>query len=102
MLTDIQGHRDWTTGLCDCFADIPICLLTWWCLVCVECKNASRLGECCCMPYCVPGGTINVRSRLRTIGGIHGSVCNDCMTLACCGPCAVCQMSREMDNMGIL
>ncbi|XP_021362857.1 cornifelin homolog A-like isoform X1 [Mizuhopecten yessoensis] len=102
MLTGLQGHRKWTTGLFGCFDDIPMCLLTLCCLPFVECKNASRLEECCCIPYCVPGGTIIVRARLRTIGGIQGSVCNDCMTLACCGPCAVCQMSREMDNMGIL
>ncbi|XP_021362856.1 cornifelin-like isoform X2 [Mizuhopecten yessoensis] len=73
MLTGLQGHRKWTTGLFGCFDDIPMCLLTLCCLPFVECKNASRLEECCCMPYCVPGGTIIVRARLRTIGGIQVS-----------------------------
>ncbi|XP_033739636.1 cornifelin-like [Pecten maximus] len=102
MVTDFTGHRHWSTGLFGCFDDIPSCLLTFFCLPCMECKQASRIGECCCMPYCVPGGSLAMRARIRTAGGIQGSVTNDCMTLACCGPCAVCQMDRELTNMGVL
>lgn len=32
---------------------------------------------------------------------LQGSACNDFCALACCGPCAVCQMQRELDNMGV-
>ncbi|XP_048766897.1 placenta-specific gene 8 protein-like isoform X2 [Ostrea edulis] len=101
MVTGIDGHRHWSTGLFDCFSDITSCLMGYFCLPCTICSVASRTGECCCMPYCVPGGTILMRNRIRTIGGIQGSACNDCMVMSCCGVCAVCQMQRELDNMGL-
>jgi len=31
----------------------------------------------------------------------QGSMCNDCMVVACCGPCAACQEARELTNMGV-
>ncbi|XP_062611144.1 cornifelin homolog A-like [Saccostrea cucullata] len=101
MVTDILGHRQWSTGLFDCFSDIKMCLLGLCCTPCVLCHVASRTGECCCMPHCILGGSVILRSRIRTIGGIQGSACNDCIVLSHCGPCAVCQMERELDNMGV-
>ncbi|OWF40192.1 cornifelin-like isoform X2 [Mizuhopecten yessoensis] len=102
MVTGLTGHRHWSTGLFGCFDDIPSCLLTCFCMPCMECKTASRIGECCCMPYCVMGGSLAMRTKIRTVGGIQGSVSNDSMTLCCCGPCATCQMDRELTNMGVL
>ncbi|XP_061177272.1 placenta-specific gene 8 protein-like [Saccostrea echinata] len=101
MVTTIEGHRQWSTGLFDCFSDIKTCIIGYFCLPCTLCNLASRTGECCCMPYFVSGGTVVMRSRIRTIGGIQGSACNDCMVLSCCVPCAVCQMQRELNNMGV-
>ncbi|XP_062611156.1 cornifelin homolog A-like [Saccostrea cucullata] len=101
MVTGIEGHRDWSTGLFDCFDDLKSCLLGFFCLPCTVCSVASRTGECCCMPYCVQGGTVVLRSRIRTIGGIQGTACMDCVILSLLGPCAVCQMQRELDNMGV-
>ena len=31
----------------------------------------------------------------------QGSMCDDCMVIGCCGPCAACQEARELNNMGI-
>lgn len=101
MVSTIEGHRNWTTGLFDCFTDIKSCILGYFCLPCTVCNVATRTGECCCMPFFVPGGTVVMRTRIRTLGGIQGSACNDFCALACCGPCAVCQMQRELDNMGV-
>ncbi|XP_033739644.1 placenta-specific gene 8 protein-like [Pecten maximus] len=101
LLGPIHGHRDWSSGLCGCFSDCGSCLMTCLCLPCMECRNASRLGEFCCLPYCCPGATIAMRARLRTLGGIQGSICKDVCALACCPMCSVCQMSRELDNMGL-
>ncbi|XP_033741382.1 placenta-specific gene 8 protein-like [Pecten maximus] len=98
---EVQGHRDWSTGLCGCFSDCGSCLATYFCLPCMECRNATRLGECCLLPYCCAGSNIAMRARLRTLGGIRGSILGDICALSCCYMCAVCQMSREMDNMGM-
>lgn len=35
------------------------------------CNIAVRLGDGACMPYVVPGSTIAMRTRLRTLGGIQ-------------------------------
>ena len=101
MATSLDGSRTWTTGLFDCFSDITSCLFTCFCYNCAVCRIASRTGECFCAPVCVPGGHTNLRTRIRTVGGIRGSMCDDCMVIGCCGPCAACQEARELNNMGI-
>lgn len=101
LIGSVHGHRQWSTGLCDCFSDIGTCLFTWFCYQCAMCQLASRTGECMCVTCFVPGAEINLRTRIRTLGGIQGSMCNDCLTVACCGPCAACQEARELKNMGI-
>ncbi|KAL5005597.1 hypothetical protein ScPMuIL_016755 [Solemya velum] len=101
LIGTVQGHRDWTTGLFGCFSDCGSCLCTWCCLPCMLCTLSTRLGDCMCMPYCVPGSSIAMRTRVRTLGGIQGSVCSDCVATTICGACVICQMSREMDAMGL-
>ncbi|KAH3888957.1 hypothetical protein DPMN_013002 [Dreissena polymorpha] len=101
MVGTLQGHRDWDTGLFACCSDCKTLLCTWFCLPCVLCDISKRMGECMCMPFCVPDGLLALRARMRTLGGIQGSICNDCLVLNCCGACAVCQMRRELDAMGL-
>lgn len=99
-LVDIHGSRPWSTGLFECFADISNCLYTMCCYPCAVCSLASRTGECVCTPLCIPGTELILRARIRTIGGITGNICNDCLTLACCPMCATCQEARELTAMG--
>ncbi|CAC5376203.1 unnamed protein product [Mytilus coruscus] len=101
MVTALDGRRTWSTGLFDCFSDMANCLFTFCCYPFAVCNLASRLGECFCAPACVPGGDIILRNRIRSVGGIRGSMCDDCLVIVCCGPCAVCQEARELTNMGI-
>ncbi|XP_070191239.1 placenta-specific gene 8 protein-like [Littorina saxatilis] len=101
LLVSLDGHRDFSTGLCGCFEDCGSMLCTWCCFPCMMCRLATRLNECCCMPFCVAGAILPMRTKVRTMGGIQGSICNDCLASVCCLPCAVCQLSREMDNMGL-
>lgn len=101
LIGSVDGHRDWDSGLFSCFSDCKSLLCTYCCLPCAICNISSRTGECACMPWFVPGGLIALRARIRTLGGIQGSVCSDCMALSCCGMCAVCQMQRELDAMGL-
>ncbi|CAC5376202.1 unnamed protein product [Mytilus coruscus] len=76
-------------------------VFTFFCYPCAVCNLASRTGECFCAPACVPGGEIILRNRIRSVGGIRGSMCDDCCVILCCGPCAACQEARELNNMGV-
>ncbi|XP_053374602.1 cornifelin homolog A-like [Mercenaria mercenaria] len=101
VTTSIDGNRDWTSSLFDCMQDKLNCLFVVFCSPCVTCQLGTRIGECLFMPLFVPGAILTMRTRLRTLGGIQGSICNDCLMSSLCGPCALCQMKREMDVMGL-
>ncbi|XP_064618077.1 cornifelin homolog A-like [Liolophura sinensis] len=92
-----KNVRAWSSPVCGCFEDITSCLLGWFCLPCYECHLSMRMGESCCVPVCVPGAMIALRAKLRGEQGIQGSVCDDCITMSCCGPCATCQLARELN-----
>ena len=53
--------------LCRCFSG---CLVTW-CGTCAACVYSSDMGESCCLPMCVPGWLIALRTKLRTERGIQ-------------------------------
>ncbi|WAR06820.1 hypothetical protein MAR_016778 [Mya arenaria] len=46
-------------------------LITYFCLPCAICNISTRAGECMCMAWCVTGGLIALRARIRTLGGIQ-------------------------------
>ncbi|XP_052088204.1 placenta-specific gene 8 protein-like [Mytilus californianus] len=101
MIGTIHGTRGWSTELFDCFGDVNNCLYTGFCYSCAMYNIAIRLGESSCTMCCVPAVDINIRTRIRTLGGIQGDMCNDCMIVAFCGACAACQENRELRNMGL-
>ncbi|WAR06814.1 PLAC8-like protein [Mya arenaria] len=101
LIGSVQGHRDWDSGLFSCFSDCKSLLMTYFCLPCAICNISTRAGECMCMAWCVTGGLIALRARIRTLGGIQGSICNDCMAMSFCGMCGICQMQRELEAMGL-
>nr|CAB3231991.1 cornifelin homolog B-like [Phallusia mammillata] len=96
----------WSTGLCDCFQDVKSCLCSFICGNFYYATLATRMGENCCVGCsgygagCVPGGHMAMRSRLRGTHGIQGTICDDCIMASFCLPCAMCQLSREMDKLG--
>ncbi|KAH3728689.1 placenta-specific gene 8 protein-like [Dreissena polymorpha] len=96
-----NGTRDWTSGLCGCCEDIGSCCMTFWCSGASACSIAVRVGDSFCMPLCVPDAGLAMRVRVRGLGDIKGSICNDCLVMCCCGPCGACQMHRELDAMGL-
>ncbi|MBN3300490.1 CNFN protein, partial [Amia calva] len=71
------------TGLCGTF--LP-CILA--------CKVAQDQDESCCLPF-LPGALIALRTRIRDMYGIGGSVCDDWVVMSCCSLCGICQMARE-------
>ncbi|XP_052243379.1 cornifelin homolog [Dreissena polymorpha] len=101
LVGTVKGHRDWNSGAFGCCDDVKLCFLTWFCYSCMVCQISKKLGDCPLMPFCVPGSEVVMRARVRTLGGIRGTVCNDCLTTTFCPFCTVCQMKREMDAMGI-
>ncbi|KAI8740949.1 placenta-specific gene 8 protein [Biomphalaria glabrata] len=99
---DKLQSRDWTSGICSCLNDFAGCILTFVCPAIMMCRLANRLDECAFLMYCTPGGAMALRTKLRTMGGIKGSICGDCvMTCCCCICCTMCQMSRELDKMSL-
>jgi len=99
LVCSLEGHRDWSSGLCECTNDPTNCLMTLFCYPCVMCQMSSRMGEMFCMPCFVPAAGIPMRARLRTVGGIQGTICNDCVMVSCCPHLVTCQMKRELDEM---
>ncbi|KAG7484078.1 hypothetical protein MATL_G00045930 [Megalops atlanticus] len=93
--------NQWSTGICDCFDDLPDCCCAFWCFECFACFTAQRFGECLCLPLldwtaCVPPISLATRVAVRHRYGIQGSICGDCLYVSFCNVCSWCQMSREM------
>lgn len=87
--------NNWSTGLCECCSDMNVCMMALCCYACLECKTATDLNESCCVPYCVPGWQIVLRTKVRTQRNISGSVMNDCCIVLCCPVLSLCQLARE-------
>lgn len=43
---------------------------------------------------------ISIETKINIFVLFKGDLCNDAIVAECCGPCAVCQMSRELDVLG--
>ncbi|KAL5010713.1 hypothetical protein ScPMuIL_013018 [Solemya velum] len=91
-----KQQRLWSSGTCACFDDCESCVLATV-FPCYPMVLASRMGENACVPLCVPNAMTAMRTKIRIENGIMGSICDDCLMATFCGPCALCQMKREMD-----
>ncbi|KAI7994429.1 Protein PLANT CADMIUM RESISTANCE 2 [Camellia lanceoleosa] len=109
-----KSQVPWSTGLCDCFDDVPNCCMTCWC----PCITFGRIAEivdkgstscgasgalytlisivvgCPCFYSCF------YRSKMRQQYLLHKSPCGDCLVHCCCESCALCQEYRELKNRG--
>jgi len=94
------AKKQWSSKKCDCCNDVRSCLCAFFCTSIFVGLLSQRMGESCCVPSCVPGGIIAMRSAFRERHNIQGSIMQDCCDLTCCSLCSVCQMSREMDVLG--
>uniref|UniRef100_A0A4W5PT93 Plac8 onzin related protein 6 n=1 Tax=Hucho hucho TaxID=62062 RepID=A0A4W5PT93_9TELE len=94
----------WSSSICDCCDDMKICecCFGFWCPCCLICQISTDFGECFCLPLldiftnCVPAGSLALLSTMRERYRIQGTICNDCLLVTCCTPCARCQMAREL------
>lgn len=94
-----DGVRDWSTGLCGCFEDCCSCAYAWFCYPCFTCTLAESMNECMCGPFCCGRAfVIPMRTKIRTMYKIKGSICKDICITMCCEFCAATQMYREIRN----
>ncbi|KAK7091544.1 cornifelin homolog B-like [Littorina saxatilis] len=91
------NQRMWSSGTFGCFDDFGSCLLGTICPIILGMRVAGDLGESACVPCCVPGASIVMRTKIRTQHNIQGSIMDDCLMTWCCPHCIMCQMAREMD-----
>lgn len=90
--------QEWRSGKCQCCDGTNTCCAICCCLFCFECWLADKLGEGCCMPWCVPLSTMALRLKMRMKYNIKGTILKDFWASIFCKPCILCQMKREMDH----
>lgn len=100
-----QEGREWTTSKAGCFEHCGSCCCAFFCLWCFNCYLANKMDEAVCGPLCNPLGPccgcrfmVALRTRLRTVNGIEGSVCKDMCAYTFCACCTSAQMFRELKN----
>ncbi|GMH23329.1 hypothetical protein Nepgr_025172 [Nepenthes gracilis] len=107
-----QGQ--WSTGLCDCCSDVPLCCLTCWC----PCITFGRIAEIADKgtSSCGVSGALyalilaltgcqfiyscTYRSKIKQQYGIPASSCGDFCIHCWCECCAMIQEYRELQHHG--
>ncbi|KAK9813512.1 hypothetical protein WJX73_003334 [Symbiochloris irregularis] len=105
-----EAGGQWSSSLYGCFSDISLCCLGLWCpcilfgrIVQREINDPEGEGKFC-RAYCISNiagadavvGGRN-RTRLRSRYQLKEAPCSDYCVHWVCGPCALCQESKELD-----
>nr|XP_056702775.1 cornifelin homolog A-like [Euleptes europaea] len=90
-----SSEGSWSTGRYDFCADCPMCCVGYLCPPILACYVSHKYGENCCLGM-VPGGMTALRTHMRLSYGIPGTVCQDALSMCCCGWCELCRMAREV------
>ncbi|XP_073685904.1 placenta-specific gene 8 protein-like [Garra rufa] len=83
--------NNFQTELTNCCDDMSICCLGFICPPILGCMIASDMNECC-----LCGSAWPMRSVYRTKYNIPGSMLDDYCVSMFCGPCATCQLRRDI------
>ncbi|GMJ04461.1 hypothetical protein HRI_004115300 [Hibiscus trionum] len=112
--TQPAGQVPWSTGLCDCFSDVPNCCITFWfpCITFGQIANIVDRGSVPCEVCAAVYAVIRIftgcpcffscfyRSRMRKEFMLEQRGCNDFCIHFLCEDCALCQEYRELRNRG--
>jgi len=90
----------WTQNLHNCCEDTYTCCVVCWCCPCSFYNIFKRADEDC-LACCWPMTLWSLRTKIRTLFRIRGSVCGDCLAVYCCSCCAIIQMRRELTQQGL-
>lgn len=96
---------EWSNGLCGCFNNCTLCIVTYFVPCYIQGKNAEAVGEDCLLcglVTFVPIANIicgaKIRSKIRESKGIDGSFVGDIGAHFCCILCAIVQEQSEVKN----
>lgn len=99
--------NDWQNGLCGCFNDITLCIITYIVPCYTHGKNAEVVGDncfLCALAFFVPFLNIfsltSVRGKIREKQGIEGSCISDCLLTTFCTLCTLVQQGQEVKALG--
>jgi len=96
-----QNKNQWSSGLMDCFSDMPICLKGAFCFTCINAQNSAALDgqePLCGGVCCYPSDHFKSRTQAKSVFGIEYDCCGDCMAPLCCPHCSECQIAREIKH----
>ncbi|TGZ60991.1 hypothetical protein CRM22_008228 [Opisthorchis felineus] len=91
-------QREWTTNMFGCCEDVPRCFLVACCTPCYLCYMYKYDHEACFLPV-FGAGPILLRVKHRFKYDIRGSLLKDICASTFCGPCVMCQLKADMDQM---
>lgn len=93
----------WKHGLCGCFDNMGLCIITYFVPCYTFGKNAEAVGDSCLLcglVYFVPLANIvallSVRGKIRESSGIPGGCCEDLLMIFFCHFCALVQEAQEV------
>eukprot|EP01006_Ploeotia_vitrea_P040520 TRINITY_DN66429_c5_g1_i3.p1 TRINITY_DN66429_c5_g1~~TRINITY_DN66429_c5_g1_i3.p1 ORF type:complete len:183 (+),score=23.23 TRINITY_DN66429_c5_g1_i3:28-576(+) len=104
------GTGAWNAGLCDCFSDIPLCCMAWWCTCIPYGKTHARVSgndddwimwsaiwlAVACFTGCQCVLELMTRQKVRETYGIQGDTCKDFMIAWCCTCCSTQQCAVQV------
>lgn len=96
----------WQHGLCGCFDNCGLCIISYFAPCYRFGKNAEAVGDSCVLCgllFLLPGvdlvlGAV-IRGKIRESKGIEGSFVSDLLMWCCCPFCALVQEAQEVDGM---
>lgn len=97
---------EWKSGICGCFDDCTVCIVTHYCPCYVLGKNADAVGESCVLcgasMFFHPVDLITrtmIRGKIREQKAIKGNCCGDFICHLFCRDLALCQEARELNSL---
>ncbi|KAM0015058.1 putative PLAC8 motif-containing protein [Helianthus debilis subsp. tardiflorus] len=114
VVLEFDTQARWSSGLFNCFSDVPLCCITCWC----PCITFGRIAEAvddgktscvtsagvhALLTYATGCGwiySLTYRSKIRKDYMLDGGAFRDCLAHFCCERCALCQEYQELQQRG--